>query len=275
MYFAIRTVLTQWWVLALTVVTLLAVGSVAFGASDLAERRQDQNQNQVVNNYAVPEDEDFEVDQDRQQSRDQDQTNAPTTSPQTQTRTMEQVMMATSGAPIGSPVQNRNQVATSAELEQFVRAREQERLEDNTGVGVQERIRVQAEIATEAVTAAEPLLGSNGPRMSAVAAEVNQAFRGLAQRETALEERSRLQLFFFGHDEAQVALMQQEMEQNRVRIAEMRQLTANCDDCEPGVEEPLMAQLQHMEQEQERIERVADEAAARRGVFGFLFGWMW
>lgn len=110
--------------------------------------------------------------------------------------------------------------------------------------------------------------------MSAVAAEVNQATRELEQRETALENRNRVRLFLFGQDDEVVAAMQQTMTEQQTRIEEMKQLMMDCTDCDQGITEALLAQVQNLEREQNRLQTVVDDADGRTGLFGFLFGWM-
>ena len=184
----------------------------------------------------------------------------------------------------GVPDQDRDQdrdrihVDSTAALEQYVQQQQQERLrtytETETGAGEMMQSRVQAQVAADAVMAAEPLMGGNGPHMSEVAQQVNQAMNGLATREEALQNRSRLQLFLFGQDDEVVAEMRQEMEQNQNRIEEMKQYMLNCEDCDQGATQFLVNQIQQMEREQARLQTVTDEAADRVGLFGFLFGWM-
>jgi hypothetical protein len=240
--------------------------------------QQDQDRDQVQNQIRDPETHTNgdEPDPDRDRLRDQDQTNAPAETTQAQMRSQEQVQVQQMDGTGDGQQQNRDRVRTESteSLRAFIQEQEQERLQDGSGVGERSQSRARAQVATEVFQAAEPLMGQNGPRMSEVATEVNQAFRGMEQREQALENRSRVRLFFFGQDEGVVGAMQQEMEQNRLRIEEMRQLMESCDGCDPEAQEPLMTQLQNMEREQERLETVAADAEGRQGLFGFLFGWM-
>lgn len=173
---------------------------------------------------------------------------------------------------------DRIHVDTPAALRDFVDEQTQTRARVETqatsGQGEMVRSRARAEVATEAFMAAENMLGPSGPRMSEVAEEVNQAMNGLATREEALQDRSRVLTFFFGQDQDQVQLMQQEMEQNQNRLEELKQLLRDCDNCDKETIDLLVEQHQMLEQEQNRVQAVVQEAADKRGVFGFLFGWM-
>lgn len=173
---------------------------------------------------------------------------------------------------------DRIHVDTTAALRDFVNEQNQNRMRSEgtatSGQGMTTQERVRAEVATQAFVAAENMLGPNGPRMSEVAQEVNQAMNGLSVREEALQNRSKIRTFFFGQDQDQVQLMQQEMEQNQNRLEELKQLLKDCDDCDQETIQLLVEQHQMLEQEQNRVQVVAEEAAGKHGIFGFLFGWI-
>ena len=181
----------------------------------------------------------------------------------------------------GVPDQLRDRVHadTATSLRDYIQEQTQLRLQqtpaaDQAGAGVMNRTHTEAQLATEAFEMAEPLLGQHGPRMSEVAREVNQAMDGLATREAALQDRSRLQLFLFGSDDEVVSEMQQAMQENQTRMQEMQQLLDDCGDCDEGATQVLVTQLQNMQREQDRLQQVTDDAASRQGLFGFLFGWL-
>ncbi len=244
-----------------TVVAAAQQGSGAGGGSGAGSgtMQQDRDQLQV---------DDPQMDQDRDQLQDKDQLRDGTGD----------------GVPDQDRLQTQDQdrihVDTVDALHQYIQEQQQTRLQEkvttNTDETDGERVqsRVQAQVAADAVTVAERLMGANGPRMSAVATEVNQATQALAQNEEKLETRSRVQLFLFGQNDEVVAVMQQEMEQQQTRIEEMKQLLLTCDDCDQQATEALLAQIQNMEREQARLQTVVDDADDRTGLFGFLFGWL-
>lgn len=237
-----------------------AAGSGSGVGTGSGTMQQDRDQLQV---------DDPQMDQDRDQLQDQDQLRDGTgdgVPDQDRTQTQDQ---------------DRIHVDSTDALHQYIQEQQQTRLQDKTtatgtqaGMGMQVQSRVEAQVAADVVQAAEPLLGANGPRMSAVAAQVSQATQALAQNEQQLETRSRVQLFLFGQDDEVVAEMEQVMEQQQTRIEEMKQLMLDCTDCDQGATETLLAQIQNMEQEQARLQTVVDDADSRTGLFGFLFGWL-
>lgn len=192
---------------------------------------------------------------------------------QTRSQTQDQLRDTTGdAAPDRDQDRDRDRVQTPAELQQFIQERTRE--QDADGTGESARTRTQAQVAVEAVRQAEGMLGQNGPRMSTVATEVSQAMQGLATREEALQNRSRVRLFLFGQDDDVVGDMQQTMEQNQERIQEMKTLLRNCGDCDQQATQTLVTEIQKLEREHDRLQQVVDDAAGRVGLFGFLFGWM-
>jgi len=196
-------------------------------------------------------------DGDQDRDRVQDQTNVPEGMDPAQARAQQNIRIQTAG-----------------ELEQYVQEQNRIRAQTQDAAGSQMQTREEARVAADAVVAAELMLGANGPRMSEIAREMNQAYAGMAAREEALQNRGRLQLFLFGQDDEVVAAVQQEMEQNQNRVEEMTQYMRNCEDCDQEVTQMLVTQIQNMEREHSRLQEVANEAAGQRGIFGFLFGWL-
>jgi len=171
--------------------------------------------------------------------------------------------------------QSREQVRVQnpEELRKYVQERTQnqvQQFDEDSDEAVQ--LRNRSQVAVQAIQAAEAMLGQNGPRMSEVAEAVNQAAQGMTQREEVLEQRSWLRAFFFGQDQDQVRALQEEAEQNQVRIQELNQLLTNCDGCDGEVRTILQEQVQTMLQEQDRLDQVAENAAGRWGLLGWLFG---
>lgn len=167
-------------------------------------------------------------------------------------------------------VQNQVRVESGAALQEFVRTRVQERVEQPAASSTQARAR----IAVEAFIAAQNMFGAQGQRMSAVAAEMTQAEEHMRQREEALAKRSWLRTMLFGQNQVTVSELRELANQNQNRIQEMSQLLNECSDCDAEAKRVLAEQVRLLEQERERIQQVALDAAERRGLFNFLFGWL-
>jgi len=176
--------------------------------------------------------------------------------------------------PVQARAEQHLRLQTAGELEQYVQEQNRVRAQTEDGTGEQTQPRTKVRVAADAIVAAEAMLGQSGQRMSTMAQEMNHAMETTAAHEEALQERSRVQLFFFGQDEDTVGAMKKEVDQNRDRIVEMKQLMRNCEDCDEGATQFLVEQIQNMEREQTRLQEVTDNAVGQRGVFGFLFGWL-
>ena len=179
------------------------------------------------------------------------------------------------GAPAGDMAQARNEeqkrVNNPEELGEYIRQQERVRAEAHGDTEVRTQLRNQAMVAADALFASEDMLGPNGPRVSQGAREVNAATEMMMRQEEALQARSWVRNFFFGQDRDTAYAMQKEAEQNRVRIQEMNQIIADCEDCDSEVKTMLQQQLQTMLQEQNRLAGVAEEASGRTGLLGWLF----
>lgn len=141
---------------------------------------------------------------------------------------------------------------------------------------IQERVRVQAtssdvDLPLEEQTRQQTQQQTE-QRINVVKEDVSRATVGMSKRAEVLQQRNWLRKFFFGYDQIEAATLQQEAEQNRVRIQEMNQLLVDCSDCDKRVRTALQEQLQTMQQEQDRLHAVAEDAQGWRGIFGWLFG---
>lgn len=205
-------------------------------------------------------------DQDRNRIQDPAMSDGDQDAVQDRTRTQEQTNLS------GDAQQQR--LRTPAELEQYIQEQSRVRAQSTEPENTQMRSRSSAQVASDAFVAAEPFLGKEGSRVREIAQEMNQAAQVLEKNESVLQNRSRTQLFLFGQDSAAVATMQQEMERNQDRIQDLTQYMRDCEDCDQAATQMLVTQIQNMEREQDRLTQVVDDASGRRGVLGFLFGWM-
>lgn len=132
----------------------------------------------------------------------------------------------------------------------------------------------QIRAAVHAFLAAEDLVGGIGPRVSELAKQINEEVQNTVRTEEEIRSRGALARFFFGGDDAAAGELEQYREEIQAHVQEMTQLVGTCDDCDAQVRVMLQEHLQEMEQEQERLRDVVEEELDRRGLFGFLFGWL-
>ena len=110
-----------------------------------------------------------------------------------------------------------------------------------------------------------------GPQVSAYAREFNNSLRAQIQAEERIENKNALIRIFTGGDEQAAGILEQETIRNQERIQQMQQLLIQCQECDPQVREMLQDQLQEMEQEQTRLQQLAQREKQDKG----LIGWLW
>lgn len=131
----------------------------------------------------------------------------------------------------------------------------------------------QAENAIQVMYAARNLAGNIGPQLANLANAVENSFQATTQAEEQIQTRGAFSHFFFGGDKNSATIIEQQLEQNKERIQEMNQVVDNCTSCGDQLRQTLKEQIQIMEQEQNRLNDVANKEKSS-GLFGFLFGWL-
>jgi len=125
-------------------------------------------------------------------------------------------------------------------------------------------------LAVHALLAMENLTGGIGRNVSQIAREFNNSAQATIRAEERIQTRNMLMSFFFGGDEQAAEEMEQEVNRNRERIQELKRLMQECE-CEEEVKAMLQEQIQNMEQEQNRIQELAQNEKKSKGIFG----WLW
>jgi len=117
----------------------------------------------------------------------------------------------------------------------------------------------------------ENLTGGIGKNISQIAREFNNSIQATIKVEGRIQSRSSLIKFFMGGDEEAAEEMEQEVNQNRLRIQELRRLMEK-GDCEKEVKAMLQEQIQEMEGEQNRLQKLAQREKKDKGLFGWFSG---
>ena len=100
--------------------------------------------------------------------------------------------------------------------------------------------------------------------------EFNNSVQATIRAEERIQTRNFILSFFFGGDEQAAGEIEQEVNMNQERIQELTQLMNQCE-CDNEVKAMLQEQIQNMEQEQNRLQELAQEQKKSKG----LLGWLW
>ena len=128
----------------------------------------------------------------------------------------------------------------------------------------------QVRLAVHALLEMKEELGGIGQQVSELAQGFDNSVQATLRAEEKIQTRSGFRRFFAGGDAEAADELEQEVNQNMQRIQEMKQLHADCD-CGEEAKAMLQEQIQSMEQEQNRLQELAQQEMKSKGVFG----WIW
>ncbi|HUV81021.1 MAG TPA: hypothetical protein VMW21_00660 [Patescibacteria group bacterium] len=131
----------------------------------------------------------------------------------------------------------------------------------------------EVRLAVHSLLSMEEVLGGIGQQVSQIAKEFNNSVQATIKAEERIENRNRLVKFFTGGDEEAAGMLEQEMERNEIRIRQLMQLSEQCA-CGDDVKAVFQEQIMKMEQEQSRLQQIAQGEKQAKGIFGWLFGWL-
>jgi hypothetical protein len=124
-------------------------------------------------------------------------------------------------------------------------------------------------LAVHSLLAIEDLVGGIGPQVSEIAQQFNNSVQATIKAEEGIEKRNRILRFFVGSDQEAVRTMETELNQNRIRIQELKELHSECD-CQEEAKNIFQEQIQNMELEQNRLRQLVEEEKGARGVWGWI-----
>lgn len=175
----------------------------------------------------------------------------------------------------GSFVVNATSVAS---LRQMIQEREREFLREQAISGststqhqmktIQNQERVRG--ATQVLVASRGLAGLNGEKMFQIANQINAGVGTTTNAEMRIAERGRLARFFFGGDKESSAALLGELSQNRTRVQQINQLLES-QSIPLQLRELLQTQVKLIEEEQNRLQILADKEQGRWGIFSWRF----
>ena len=163
---------------------------------------------------------------------------------------------------------------TKDELKQMIQERKQEMVQEMEGLGTKEQnvYRNQNTVreAVHTMLAMENLVGGIGKNISAIAKEFDNSVEKTIGAETKIEERGWFSRLMIGGDKESASALASEVAENRNRVQQLNRLMEDCE-CDEEVKAMLQEQLQNMEQEQTRLQELAEKEGKRNGLFGWLF----
>lgn len=192
-----------------------------------------------------------EPEQDRDQLRDQD-------------RDRIRIDVENDAVPVGNAQQ----------LQNTIQNREQELNQETTSTTEQYREIMQNQnrvrLAIHAIYASEGLLGTVGPQARQITERINNSVQATVNAEAEIRARGVLAHILFGGDSVNAQILQQEQEQNHMRIQELRVLISEATTT-AEIRATLMEQIRVMEEEQARLAQLAEKESGEWGIFSWRF----
>ena len=125
--------------------------------------------------------------------------------------------------------------------------------------------------AVQALIAAGNLSGGTGEQISAIAQEFNNSLVLQYSAEERIKDRNAISRFFFGGDSDAAEEIRDQIKANRERIENLNTLMNDCD-CDNELRTMIRAQIQVLEEEQNRLQELSQAEFDDKGLLGGLFG---
>ncbi|MBN2014052.1 MAG: hypothetical protein JW778_02630 [Candidatus Altiarchaeota archaeon] len=110
--------------------------------------------------------------------------------------------------------------------------------------------------------------GGIGQNISAIARGFDNSVNKTVEAEEAIQNRAGLMRFFFGGEENAAATIQAELNQNRVRLQQLQRVREEYD---PEFQAFIDEQMLLIEEEQTRLQELAQQELGDKGLLGWLF----
>ncbi len=160
------------------------------------------------------------------------------------------------------------------EVKAMVQAKEQELEQNLAGKSEKEqnvlKNQNQVRTAVHALLAMEDMVGGIGTQVREIARNFNNSVQATINAEQKIQERGAFARFFAGGDAKAAEELETEVESNKEKLQLLKELKDQSNST-PDTKELLQEQIQNMEQEQNRLEELAQKEKNSKG----LFGWLW
>jgi len=164
---------------------------------------------------------------------------------------------------------------TSNELKSMIQEKRGEMIEEIKSMkgNLQKAYENQNEVRTavHALLAMEDLVGGIGKQVSEVAKQFNNSVQQTIKAEETIRNRNRIVRFFAGGDQETAEELQNLVDQNRIRLQQLKELKNQCD-CEEEVRTLIQEQVQNMEQGQTKLQELIQNERDARGIWGWFKG---
>ena len=164
---------------------------------------------------------------------------------------------------------------TSNELKSMIQEKRGEMIEEiksmkgNLKKAYENQNEVRA--AVHGLLAMEDLVGGIGKQVSEVAKQFNNSIQQTIKSEETIRNRNRIVRFFAGGDQETAEELQNLVDQNRIRLQQLKELK-NQADCEEEVKTLMQEQIQSMEQGQTKLQEMIQNERDARGIWGWFKG---
>lgn len=163
------------------------------------------------------------------------------------------------------------------ELKQMIQERKQEMDQEAQSLGENQKKVYQNQnevrLAVHSLLAMEDLVGGIGQQVSQIAREFDNSVQSTIKAEEKIQTKNHFIKFFTGGDDESAGLIEQEVNRNQERIEQLKELLAECD-CDEELKEIIQEQIVNIEQEQNRLQQLAESEQEYKGLFDWLFGWL-
>ncbi len=153
--------------------------------------------------------------------------------------------------------------------------RDQEQIMDQDRDRLQEKDKIMQQDQDRTMLGAKVLIQAQedndglDSQVANLATQVKNTIQNTLKLEQQIRERNFLMYLFWGGDKKTGKDLSQETQQNQERIREMVRLVENCG-CDAGVKNLLQEQLRIMDQEQVRLNNMAQEEMKKKGLFSWF-----
>lgn len=126
-------------------------------------------------------------------------------------------------------------------------------------------------VAVHALLAARTMLGGIGQQVSQIAQGINQSLATTTNAQTQIESRGFWTKLFFGGDTQAADAITQAVQQTQQNIAQLTSLLSQSSTTATSVKATLETEIQAMQQEQTRLQDLANQQKGLWGIFSWRF----
>jgi len=162
---------------------------------------------------------------------------------------------------------------TTNELRTMIQEKQQEMNQEVQSFGEKQQKVYQNQnevrLAVHSLLTMENLVGGIGPQVSQIAKDFDNSVQATIQAEERIQNRNMIVRFFAGGDQETAGEIEREVNRNKLRVQQLKQLREQCD-CDEEIKNMFQGQIQNMEQEQNRLQQLAEKEKQAKGIWGWI-----